>query len=175
MSHKQIIITLLFTILSTTLWGQKHELLITKSNNKTFHIKTGENVRLSYPAEKLNRANQKSGEVGIRGKIDSIGKDKIWIRGTKHQKGLEVDVKDITAIEKASTGKLLLSFIATYAVIGGGVYAATTSADIESPIPEFSTAIAIFPALLISNGIIYPAKPKKKIGNDYKMEVITIR
>jgi len=174
MNYKHIIITLLFTVLSATLFAQQHELLITKSNNKTVNLKAGDNIRLSYPAEKLNRRNNKNGEVGIRGKIDSIGKDKVWIKGTRRQKNLELNIKDIIAIKKASTGKLLLSLIATYAVIGGGVYLATTSADLESPIPEFGTAIAIFPALLISNGIIYPAKPKQKVGQDYKIDVITV-
>lgn len=159
---------------ANTLFAQRNEILLTYKNQKTSNIKAGDAVRISYPAEKMSTVRKKTGQVGIRGKIESIGKDKIIMKAVRGKKNLELDINEITAIKKTSSSSMLIALGTTYAVIGGAAIIGTTQADLNPAVTAFSAAAAIFPALIVTTGVFYPAKPKQKVGEDYKIDVITI-
>ena len=172
MNSKYFFPVLLILFISNTLFAQRNEIVLTHKNQKTSTIKAGDNIRLSYPAEKLPIGKNKTGQVGIRGKIDAIEKDKIVLKAVRG-KNLELDIHEITAIKKTSS--MLPALAGTYAVIGGAALAGTSQADLNSGIKAFSAVAAIFPALIITTKVFYPAKPKQKVGQDYQMEVISVQ
>ena len=161
---------------SATALLESHRLLITYNDNKTEVIKAGEMVRLAYPANKLNLGRKFKGEeAGLRGLIDSISKETIYLKIRKGAKeNLPLNVKDITAIQKSNFGGTLGVFLLSYAVLGGSAIALTESLDVNPAITAFSAVAAIFPASIITVNMFYPSKPKKKVGKDYKLNVITV-
>ncbi len=172
MNSKHFFLVLFLLSASSTLFAQKNKILLTHKNQKTSSIEAGDNVRISYPGEKLPTVKNKKGQVGIRGKVDAIKKDKIVLKAVRG-KNLELDISEITAIKKTSS--MLPALAGTYAIIGGAALIGTSQADLNSGITAFTTAAAVFPALIITTKIFYPARPKQKVGKDYKMEVIAVQ
>lgn len=161
---------------SVTALSESHRILITYNDNKTEVIKAGEMVRLAYPVNKLNLGRKFKGEeAGLRGLIDSIRKETIYLKIRKGAKdNLALNVKDITAIQKSNFGGTLGVFLLSYGILGGSAIALTQSLDVNPAITAFSAVAAIFPASIITVNMFYPSKPKKKVGKDYKLNIITV-
>lgn len=174
MNLRHFLLAFLLLIFANSSFAQRNEILLTYKNKKTSNIKAGDAVRISYPAEKLNIGNKKIGQIGIRGEIDSIGKNKILMKAIRGKKSLELDVNEITAIKKTASSKMLLTLGVTYAIIGGAAIIATTQSDVNPAVTAFSAAASIFPALILTTNVFYPAKPRQKVGQDYKINVITV-
>ncbi|QEK52412.1 hypothetical protein FYC62_12680 [Pedobacter aquae] len=176
MNLKCLLLTLFALMCSATVFSQRHEILITHQNNKTTVIKAGEMVRIAYPRNKLNLEHKFKGEeAGLRGLIDSISKETVFLKIRKGAKdNLALNVKDITAIQKSDFGGTLGVFLLSYAVLGGSAIALTESLDVNPAITAFSAVAAIFPASIITVNMFYPSKPKKRVGKDYKLDMITV-
>ncbi|WP_304064185.1 hypothetical protein [Pedobacter glucosidilyticus] len=176
MNLKCLLLTLFALICSATVFSQRHEMLITHQNDKTTVIKAGEMVRLSYPANKLNLGSKFKGEeAGLRGLIDSISKETVFLKIKKDAKdNLALNVKDIIAIQKSNFGSTLGVFLLSYAVLGGSAIFLTESLDVNPAITAFSAVAAIFPASILTANVFHPSKPKKKVGKHYKLDIITV-
>lgn len=175
MIFKPLFCILLALSIYSGLLAQENQILLTYTNGENLALRKGDYVRLAYPSDKLARNNKPGKMVGIRGKIDSIGKNQVWIKINKRTKtALELNVKDIEAIKKSSGAAVLPTLIVNYAVIAGGAILLARSLDVNPAITAFSAVAAIFPASIITANVFYPAKPKKKVGKDYKLDVITV-
>lgn len=174
MNLKTTLLSLIFIFATVNSFAQEYELLVVKKN-KTIEIERNKNVRISYPAKKLGFKGKRE-IVGLRGKIDSIGKENIWIK-TKAGKTnpLKLNVEDIIALKKSSSACLISSFVVTYAVIAGGTIWASQSADINPTVTTLLAGASIFPSLYITTGVLYPAKPRKKVGEHYKLEIVEVK
>lgn len=175
MIFKHIFCILLGLSISSYLLAQQNQLLLTYPSGENSTLRKGDYIRLSYPSDKLPQ-NKKPGKmIGLRGKIDSLSKDRVWIKISKRAKtALQLDVENIGAIKKSSGAAILPTLIVNYAIIGGAAILIANSLDVNPAITAFSAVAAIFPASIVTANIFYPAKPKKKVGKDYKLEVITV-
>jgi hypothetical protein len=174
MNPKPFLLVFLLLFFVSPSFAQHNEILLTYKNQKTSTIKAGDAVRISYPGEKLAHASKKKDQVGIRGKIETIGKDKIVMKALRGKANLELDINEITAIKKTPSHTMLIALGSTFAIIGGAAILGTTAADLNPAVTAFSTAASVFPALILTTSVYYPAKPRQKVGEDYKMEVITV-
>jgi len=157
--------------------AQENKLLISYNNSKTLSASAGESIRLSYSASKLDfkKGNNSTKILGLRGKIDSISKTKIYIKVDKRAtKNIVLDVNEILAIKKVSGAGTFFSFLTTYAIIGTGAVLLTSQFDSTGAITAFAGAFSLFPAAIITANVFYPAKPHKKVGDGYQIKIITI-
>ncbi len=160
-----------------SVYSQENRLLLSFQDNTTKSISKGDYVRLSYPSAKLdlNRKGKLPELLGFRGKVDSIGTDKIWLRIDKRTSKKQVFVVDeIVGIKEMSKSAELLTFIGTSVVIGGAAVVASSALDMNSAFTAFVGAFSIFPAAILTANVFYPTKPTRKVGDGYKIKVITI-
>lgn len=173
MTYKSILLTLFCFFIFLNVEAQENKLLVSY-HQKEKTLQVGDRVRLVYPRKLLKVATNKTSElVGLRGEIDSISEQQIWLKSdVKSKKQLVLNVNDVKAIKKFSGGGMFFTFIATYAAIGAGAYLLTTSLNANDAAPIFAGVFSIFPAAIITADIFYPAKPR--IKKDFKLSVITI-
>ncbi len=175
MAIKTQLAFLIFCFVFNVSRAQENKLLISFPNISTKSIKKGDNVRLSYPTSKLEVKRSNKTIVGLRGEIDSIGKNEVWIKTNRRSsKTLKLNVSDIIAIKKASGSAEFFTFLATYAVIGTTFALYVNSLGINSGATAFAAAFSVFPAAVITANVFFPTKPHQKIGNGYSIKVITI-
>jgi hypothetical protein len=157
--------------------AQENKLLISYDNGKTFSASAGESIRLSYPTAKLDLKRGKNAPefLGLRGKIDSISKNTIYLKVDKRaSKNIPLDVNQILSIKKISGSSTFFAFLTTYAIIGTGAILLTNQIDTDIPITAFAVAFSLFPAGLITANVYYPTKPQRKVGDGYQIKIITI-
>lgn len=177
MIFKAFLSFFLLVLVSTNTNAQENKILVSFANGKTSSISAGESIRLSYPTAKLDfKKSKKAPEyLGLRGKIDSISKTKIYLKIDKRAtKNIALDVNQIAAIKKASGAGTFLTFLTTYAIIGTGAVLITSQLDVTGAITAFAGAFSIFPAGIITANVFYPTKPHRKVGDGYQIKVITI-
>ncbi len=171
MKIKITLSTLLALFITINCFAQNHELQITKRSHKAVRLTENQNVRIAYPANKIDP--KQTGNIGLRGKIDSIGKESIWITSrVKTEKPIELSLKDIVALKKSSNLGLIASSIVSYAVIGGGAILLGNNADLNPAITTLLAGAAVFPSVLLGTGVFYPSKPVRKVGEGYTLEII---
>ena len=157
--------------------AQENKLLISYDKGKTLSASAGENVRLSYPALKLDfkKSNKAPEILGLRGKIDSISKTKIYLKVDKRvSNNIALDVTEILAIKKVSGAGTFFTFFTTYAIIGTGAVLLTNQFDSTGGITAFAGVFSLFPAGIITANVFYPTKPHRKVGDGYQIKIITI-
>lgn len=164
-----VIVPLFFTVLFAN--AQKNYVLLSYPDNKTVTIKANDQVRLAFSSTKqIKDGNQENVIVGLHGKIDSIGNDKIWIKkGKRKAEILEIRVSSITSMKKTSTSAMLTSIIGSYIVIGGAALLVSNQLDLSPAVGSYSAIAAIFPAVILSSNVFYPSKPKEKF---LKLDII---
>lgn len=177
MSIKSFITTLAICLIACFTQAQENKLLITFKNNTTKVVKKGDHVRLAYPSSMLQV--EKPGNIppllGFRGQVDSIGAESIWLRVDKRTGKKQVfEISNIHAIKGVSKSAELLSFIGSSLVIGGAAVLITDAADMNSGAVAFAGVFSLFPAALLTANVFYPTKPKRTVGEDYTLKVITI-
>jgi preprotein translocase subunit YajC len=155
MVSKALLFLFLFTISYNLANAQENRLLV-KHNHQEKSLKKGDNVRFAYPSNLLEDKRKNVNEiVGIRGIIDSISKENIWIKtDIKNKKTIKILTKDILSIKKISGGGQFLAFLITYGVIGGSVLAITNALDLNSGIKVFSTVVDVFQAAIITSNVL---------------------
>jgi len=177
MLFKSFIVTLTLCLCAYFAQSQENKLLISFKDNTSKIVKKGDYVRLSYPSAKL--AIKKSAKMrellGIRGKVDSIENNQIWLTIDKRTgKKQAFSIADIVAIKRVSKSAELLTFLGTSIVVGGGAVLATNAMDLNSGAVAFAGVFSLFPSAIITANVFYPTKPKRKVGEDYTIKVITI-
>ncbi|MBD3748315.1 MAG: hypothetical protein IE931_02360 [Sphingobacteriales bacterium] len=173
MIYKSIFLAFLCFLIFSKVDAQENTLLVSY-DQKQKTLQVGDHVRLVYPRKLLKMTTNKTSEwVGLRGEIDSISKQQIWLKvDVKSKKEIILNVEDIKAIKKFSGGGMILTFVATYVVMGTAAYLATNSLNLSDAAPLFAGVFSIFPAAIITANIFYPAKPRMK--DDFKLSVVTI-
>jgi hypothetical protein len=177
MNFKTFLSLFLFVLVLNNANAQENKLLITYNNGKTISATTGESIRLSYPASKLDfkKGNKAPKILGLRGKIDSISKTKIYLKVDKRaSKNIALDLPEILAIKKISGAGTFFTFLTTYAIIGTGAILLTNQFDSTGAITAFAGAFSLFPAGIITANVFYPTKPHRKVGDGYQIKIITI-
>ncbi|RKD18222.1 hypothetical protein BCY91_15575 [Pelobium manganitolerans] len=178
MQIKSATFTVLLALLSFIAKSQENKLLITFKDSSSNTIKKGDYVRMAYPSAKLD-IKSKNGRfpeiVGIRGKVDSISSSEIWlIRDKRSLKKQAFNIADIDAIKEVSKSGELMSFIGSTLVIGTAAVIITDKMELNPGAVAFAGAFSLFPAAILTGNVYYPTKPKKKVGEDYSLDVITI-
>lgn len=173
MTSKSILLSFFCFFIFLKVDAQENRLLVSY-NQKQKTLQAGDHVRLVYPRKLLKIASNKTSElIGLRGEIDSISNQQVWLKiDAKSKKEIILNVEDIKAIKKFSGGGMFLTFITTYVVIGSAAYVATNSLNLSDAAPIFAGVFSVFPAAIITADIFYPAKPR--IEKDFKLSVITI-
>lgn len=177
MITKSLIITVAICLGSFLVKSQENKILLSFSNGKTKTIKKGDYVRLAYPSSKLNLKvrGKLPTYLGFRGKVDSVGIDKLWLKVDKRSSKQQIlEIENINAIKKVSKSAELFTFIGSFIVIGTSSVILVNSLEINDAITAFSGAFAIFPAAILTANVFYPTKPTHKIGESYTLKVITI-
>jgi hypothetical protein len=164
-----VAVPLFFTVLFAN--AQKKLVLLSYPDNKTVAIKANDQVRLAFSSTKQKKGgDQESVIVGLHGRIDSIGNDKIWIKkGKKRSDLLEIPVSTITCMKKTSTAAFLTSIVGSYIVIGSAALLVSNQLDLSPAVGTYSSIAAIFPAVILSSNVFYPSKPKEKF---IKLDII---
>lgn len=173
MTLKSILFTFLFFFVLIQVKAQDNRLLVSY-HQKQKTLQVGDHVRLAYPKSLLKIKNNHASElVGLRGEIDSISNQQIWLKSdVKLKKLIVLNISNIEAIKKFSGGGMFFTFVATYATLGSGAYLLASSSNTNDAAPVFAGIFSIFPAAIITADVFYPAKPRMK--KDLKLSVITI-
>ncbi|HTN22152.1 MAG TPA: hypothetical protein VL125_16870 [Pelobium sp.] len=174
---KSFIITLTLCLGVYFAQSQENKLLISFKDSTSKVVKKGDYVRLSYPSAKLSikKSARMQELLGVRGKVDSVGENQIWLKIDKRTgKKQAFNIDDIVAIKRVSKSAELLAFLGTSIVVGGGAVLATNSMDLNSGAVAFAGVFSLFPSAIITANVFYPTKPRHKVGEDYTIKVITI-
>ncbi len=177
MNFKPVLFAFILCLTVSVIKAQENKILLSFLNGKTNSIKKGDQVRLSYPVNKLQLKNIKTNQtvIGFRGKVDSISTSQIYLRVDKRTaKQIILNFEDLIAIKKVNKSSELFTFLGTFAVIGSGAAIAVNAADISPALTAFAAAFSVFPAAIITANIFYPTKPNHKIGEGYTAKIITI-
>lgn len=157
--------------------AQENKLLISYEKGKILAVTAGESIRLSYPTAKLNlKKGNKSPEIcGLRGKIDSISENTIYLKVDKRSaKNIPLTVDQILSIKKISGAGTFFTFLTTYMIIGAGTVMLTNQLDTNSAVTAFAGAFSLFPAGLITANVFYPTKPHRKVGDGYQIKITSV-
>ncbi len=157
--------------------SQENKILLTFNDNTSKLIKKGDYVRLSYPSAKLaiKKTAKTPALLGFRGKVDSIAINQVWLKVDKRiDKKLAFTLADVVAIKRVSKSAEFLTFLGSWAVIGGGAALVANAADLNSGAVAFAGIFSLFPAAIVTANVFYSTKPKNKVGEGYTIKVITI-